>query len=217
MRIAIVGTGVSGIGAAHALHRVHDVEVLERGARAGGHSDTVMVLRSRRTARLLAEIARFMATARRHLDGRHRTRSVADFVREEGYSADFRDHFLVPLTSAIRSTAPGDAARFPMDDALRFFDAHNLLGFRRHTWRTIVGGSRMYVRAALQPLGDHVHLGCGVRALRREGAGVVLETDDGRERPFDAAVVATHSDHALAMLADPTPDEVAVLGARGAV
>ncbi|MET0557910.1 MAG: FAD-dependent oxidoreductase [Solirubrobacterales bacterium] len=43
MRIAIVGTGISGLTAAHLLHREHDVVVYEADERLGGHSHTVAV------------------------------------------------------------------------------------------------------------------------------------------------------------------------------
>ncbi len=43
MRIAIVGAGVSGLVAAHLLHREHDVVVYEAGAYAGGHTNTIRV------------------------------------------------------------------------------------------------------------------------------------------------------------------------------
>ncbi|HTH04912.1 MAG TPA: FAD-dependent oxidoreductase, partial [Ilumatobacteraceae bacterium] len=43
MKIAIVGTGVSGLVAAHALHRDHDVTVYEADGRVGGHARTVDV------------------------------------------------------------------------------------------------------------------------------------------------------------------------------
>jgi predicted NAD/FAD-binding protein len=39
--IAIVGTGISGLGAAYLLHREHDITVYEADARLGGHSRTV--------------------------------------------------------------------------------------------------------------------------------------------------------------------------------
>ena len=42
MRIAGVGRGISGLGAAHVLSRAHQVEVLERDTRAGGHANTVV-------------------------------------------------------------------------------------------------------------------------------------------------------------------------------
>ncbi len=38
MKIAIVGTGVSGLVAAHLLHPEHEITVYEAGARVGGHS-----------------------------------------------------------------------------------------------------------------------------------------------------------------------------------
>ena len=43
MRIAIVGSGVSGLVAAHRLHRHHEIVVYEADDRIGGHSHTVAV------------------------------------------------------------------------------------------------------------------------------------------------------------------------------
>jgi len=43
MRIAIVGSGVSGLVAAHLLHREHEVTVFEASSRIGGHVSTVRV------------------------------------------------------------------------------------------------------------------------------------------------------------------------------
>ncbi|HEX9258275.1 MAG TPA: FAD-dependent oxidoreductase, partial [Acidimicrobiales bacterium] len=41
MKIAIVGTGVSGLVCAHLLHRHHDVVLYEADGRPGGHTNTV--------------------------------------------------------------------------------------------------------------------------------------------------------------------------------
>jgi predicted NAD/FAD-binding protein len=43
VKIAIVGTGVSGLVAAHMLHPQHEITVLESEARIGGHANTVDV------------------------------------------------------------------------------------------------------------------------------------------------------------------------------
>ena len=43
MRIAVIGAGVSGLVAAHRLHRDHDVTIYEANDYVGGHSNTVRV------------------------------------------------------------------------------------------------------------------------------------------------------------------------------
>ncbi len=42
-RVAIVGTGIAGLGCAHFLHRDFDITLFEQNDYAGGHSNTVMV------------------------------------------------------------------------------------------------------------------------------------------------------------------------------
>lgn len=43
MKIAIIGSGISGLACAHYLHRDHEVQVLEKAPRIGGHTATVDV------------------------------------------------------------------------------------------------------------------------------------------------------------------------------
>src|SRR3954471_9849937 len=42
MRIAVIGSGISGLGAAYLLSPAHEVDVFERDPRAGGHANTVL-------------------------------------------------------------------------------------------------------------------------------------------------------------------------------
>lgn len=46
MRIAVVGSGIAGLGAAHLLSRAHDVEVFEGADYVGGHTRTVVLKRA---------------------------------------------------------------------------------------------------------------------------------------------------------------------------
>jgi uncharacterized protein len=47
MKIAVVGTGISGLVAARLLHEDHEITVYEADARIGGHTNTVEVEHAR--------------------------------------------------------------------------------------------------------------------------------------------------------------------------
>ena len=161
---------------------------------------------------LLAEIARWLRTAAASLDELDENDSLEQYLDRRGYSRGFRRHFLVPLTAALWSTPPGRALEYPAAGAIRFFDHHGMLGFRRLGWRTVTGGSRAYVDAIAEVLGPRLRLGLGVLELRRMPDEVTLRTADGALHHFDRVVVATHADQALALLADPSAREARVLG-----
>ena len=77
-------------------------------------------------------------------------------------------------------------------------------------WKTVTGGSRSYVDRVVAGLPD-VRLSSPVLSVRRTGPGVEITTAAGTET-FDAAVIAAHPREALAMIAEPTADEVRILG-----
>jgi uncharacterized protein len=81
-------------------------------------------------------------------------------------------------------------------------------------WRTIDGGSRRYVNAILRPFQNEgrLRLGNPVEKIRREPTGVEVVSRNGIES-YDHVVVATHSDQALRLLADPDRMEREILGA----
>jgi uncharacterized protein len=163
---------------------------------------------------MLGGIARFNAEARRDLAaGGLASLTLADYARERRVPGTVMSRYLLPMGSAIWSAPLGEIERFPAEVFLRFFDNHGLLALRgQPTWRTVRGGSHAYVKAMLASMPATVRLADPARAVRRreDGADVVLA--DRTER-YDAVVIATHADEALALLADPSPAERRLLGA----
>jgi uncharacterized protein len=160
---------------------------------------------------MLAEIKRFHAAATRLLQTDADDATLGAFLDRHGFSRYFVDHFMTPLVAAVWSSPPGEAMRYPARYLFVFLEHHGMLSvFGSPTWRTVVGGSANYVEEILNRV-DEVWAGETVTSVLRVPDGVRVTA--GVTRVFDAAVIATHPDQALLMLAEPTDAERAVLGA----
>jgi predicted NAD/FAD-binding protein len=280
VKIAIVGSGISGLVAAYHLSREHEITLYEGERRLGGHTHTVnvrvgsreygvdtgFIVYNERTYpeftkllaelgvatqptemsfavrceasgleyagstlrglfaqptnaarpgfwRMLRDVGRFWRDARALLAAKDEKVTLGELLEAKRYSREFVEWHLLPMAGAIWS-ADGDSIReFPALAFARFFANHGLLQLRdRPQWRVVRGGSSRYVEPLVARFRERILLGTPVRSLRRRGGGVEVATDRGRER-FDRVVVAAHADQALALLADPTPAELHVLGA----
>jgi predicted NAD/FAD-binding protein len=159
--------------------------------------------------RMLRDLVRFNREARGLIGLNGSGPSLGAFLDAGGYSRAFVERLIVPQASAVWSADPAQMWEFPASFLAEFFDNHGMFELRgRPRWRTVVGGAKTYVDALAAPLAGRVRLSTPVRSIRRTTDAV--EVDGER---FDAVVVAAHSDQALAMLADPSPAEVDVLGA----
>ncbi len=273
--VAVVGAGISGLTAAHALHAAgHRVRLFESAPTLGGHATTIDLPDGRavdigfivynevtypRFIGLLAELQvptqasdmsmgvtcaacrvewstrglrgvfaqrkqlarpshygmlndlfRFYRDARRVLDApRPSEMTLDEYLDDRGLGRAFANHFLIPLTAAVWSTAPDEVGSFPIDYLLRFLDHHGLIGYGRNLqWRTITGGSRSYVNAIADRLGPGaVSTGNPVRSVTRDDAGITVELTHGIPERFDHLVMATHADTALSLLRDADPAE----------
>lgn len=67
--------------------------------------------------------------------------------------------------------------------------------------------------AAMAAKGVDIRLGNAVQSVRRTPMGVEIKSAGAEWEAFDEVVFATHSDDTLAMLADPSAEESAALGA----
>ena len=280
MRIAIIGTGISGLSAAWALHRDHALTLFEAGDYIGGHTHTVDVevqgrpyavdtgfivfndwtypqfielldqlqvasrptqmsfsVRCERSGleyngetlntlfaqrrnlfrpafyRMIRDILRFNREAPALLE-QEQDPSLDAYLRAGRYSREFIDHYILPMAAAIWSAEPALMGQMPARFFVRFFKNHGLLSVRdRPQWRVISGGSRSYVEVLVAPFREHIRLNCPVKWLRRQPGQVEIKPVGGAVEYFDQVIIATHSDQALRLLADPSAQEREILGA----
>lgn len=162
---------------------------------------------------MLTDVLRFFRAGRQALaDGSAGPLTLGAFLDRHGFGDGLIRHFVLPMGGAIWSASSRTMRDFPAASYLRFLENHGLLAASgQPVWRTIVGGSRTYVQRIADALGTGVRVGTPATAVRRTASGAVVEAAGAGATEVDAVVVATHADEALALLADPSPQEVAAL------
>jgi uncharacterized protein len=161
---------------------------------------------------MLFEILRFQKAAKADLDaGRLAGLSLGQYIAAGRYSRYFRDRYIVPMGAAIWSTPAEHMLDFPAENFVTFFENHKLLHWDRPVWRTVSGGSRSYVETLTAGFKDRFRLGDPVSAVTRDAFGATVFTASGHSERYDQVILATHSDQALAILKDPSPDEHSIL------
>lgn len=164
--------------------------------------------------RMIADLVRFNRSARELLDGAHDDVSLGEWLAVHRFSEAFVQRLIVPQVAAVWSADPRQMWSFPARFIAEFFDNHGMLGLTgRPHWRTVSGGSESYVRALIRPWRHRLRLGTPVQAIERRDDGVLVKPHGGEAELFDEVVIATHSDQALAMLADADAREHEILGA----
>ncbi len=137
---------------------------------------------------------------------------LAEFLSDHKFSEEFRDWYFLPMMGCIWSCPTDQMLQFPVATMIRFCYNHGLIQVtNRPQWWTVQGGARTYVEKIIAGIADK-RLNAPVRRIVRDAAGVHVSTDAGTER-FDKVVLATHSDHSLAMLHEPSHAEQQTLSA----
>lgn len=144
-------------------------------------------------------------------DPKYANHTIGQFLQEKRYSGMFVHHFIIPATSAIWSTPYQFTYKYPAQSLFRFYRNHGLVGGQRTKWRTVTGGSQAYVPKVTASYRDRIHVNNGARSVRRTANGVTVSLMDGSQCEADHVVFACHSDQALALLEDPTPQEREIL------
>src|SRR6202000_1198936 len=119
--------------------------------------------------KLLLEIDRFNKESLTVLDDEHYlSYTVADYAKEKGYSREFLNKFLIPMSSAVWSTEHELMLEFPIVTLVRFFKNHGFLGLDGHyKWRTVVDGSRCYRDKIFGAYKDKIKLNCAAIKITR--------------------------------------------------
>jgi predicted NAD/FAD-binding protein len=280
-QIAIIGTGISGLVAAHKLNADWDISLYEQGNHIGGHTNTIDIeysgenysidtgfivynekaypvfcellntlgistkstemsfsvqcqdtgleyngtslnkIFSQRSNllrpsfhRMLREIIRFYKNAPELLQGLDTSTTLGDYLEQGHYSREFIEQHIIPMGAAIWSASPEGMFDFPARSFAQFFDNHGFLQWKeRPQWRVICGGSKRYVEALIMPFIEKIHTNSPIESICREGDVVKLSIEKKPPKYFDKVIIATHSDQALKLLSDPTPQETEILGA----
>jgi len=160
---------------------------------------------------MLRDILRFNKSAEGYLrQAQSSPITLGELLAQHGYGKAMQDWYLLPMAAAIWSSAVKDILGFPAQTFLRFCLNHRLLQVEnRPKWRTVLGGSRVYVNAMLPKI-QKTHLNCPVHAVRRLGHEVEIHSAAGVQT-FDAVVMACHAPTSCAIL-DLQDHERAVLG-----
>lgn len=137
---------------------------------------------------------------------------IYDYLLAEKYSEYFIYEHMMPMVSALWSGDFETVKDYPIYYLLRFMANHNMLQLTgRPQWRTISGGSQNYVKAIENHLQGSVYRNRPVRSVWRDDQGVIVTTDEGKER-FQAVIFATHVDDTLNLLDQPSLLEAEALG-----
>lgn len=130
-KIAIIGSGISGMSAAWHLHRTHDITVYERSAYVGGHSNTVDICLDGRTFPVDTGFIVFNPTNYPNLT------ALFDYLGVETNATDMS--FAVSMQQGGFEYSGGDNSGLL---------AQPLNLFRPRFWRMVLGLLRFYREAA---------------------------------------------------------------------
>jgi len=278
-RLAIVGSGISGLTAAYFLQNEFEITIFESESWIGGHTHTVEVrdesksvcvdtgfivfnhwtyprfiklltelgvpyqpsdmsfsLSCERTGleyngtsinalfaqrknlfsgkfwSLLLDIVRFNGKARTLARAADSSLTMQEWLAHERFSEHLVDYYLLPLGRSIWSASRSQMLKFPAQFYARFFEKHGFLNLiDRPIWQTVQGGSQEYVKALVQKLKATIQTTCPVIQIERTAHQAIITTKNQQHHSFDAVVIATHSDTALQLLANPSDAERQIL------
>ncbi|WP_042145091.1 MULTISPECIES: NAD(P)/FAD-dependent oxidoreductase [unclassified Pseudoalteromonas] len=279
-KIAIIGTGISGLTAAHLINQKHEITVFEKNDYIGGHTatkpirynnkdyniDTGFIVCNDRTYPnflkllnklgvskqetqmsfsvknnangleynghdlntlfaqrrnlfrpsfwlLIKEILKFNKLATSLYENKiDSDETLGDFLKENQFSDNFNENYILPMGAAIWSSSLKDMLVFPLQFFIQFFYNHGLLNItNRPQWYVITGGSYKYITPMIAKFKDSIVLNSKIKYVDRTDNGIEIHFEDNAVSHFDEVIFACHSDEALKLLKSPTDQEKDIL------
>ena len=163
----------------------------------------------RRALRILADLARFYASARRELASSDLGKeTIAEWLARHRYSRAFSEDFILPAFAGIGTCSYDSVRAYPADVIIGYLTQGVLLqGVRRTT-----DGAQQVVERLASRVTD-VRCGVAIEPFEREADGVWLTASDGSRERYDHVILATQANQALRILRDATAAENEALGA----
>ncbi len=162
--------------------------------------------------RMIRQILKFNKESLSLLNDETHSTSLGDYLANNNYSHEFIHHYIIPMGAAIWSTDHDSMFQFPARFFVQFFHNHGMLSVdQRPDWFVIKNGSNQYIKPLIKDHQHKIRLSSPIETIRRRENEVFVKAKGAEEERFDYVFIASHSDQALAMLAEPSELEDEVL------
>eukprot|EP00898_Chlorokybus_atmophyticus_P001648 jgi/Chlat1/2484/Chrsp175S02424 len=146
--------------------------------------------------RMISEMLRFRGDAERYLnDTPEDDIALGGFLNKHGYSAYFKEYYLLPVCAAIWSCSTATVLACSANSILSFLKNHHML----------------QVLVFLRDHGADIRLSTPVKSVTRTPTGVsvvsVDDTNNSHTHTYDKCILACHAPDALAILGDDADQE----------
>ena len=140
--------------------------------------------------------------------------TMAEFAKDYSLSRSVMNDFILPMAGAIWSTPPEGILNFPALPLLQFMQNHRMLGIGTQLqWKTVESGSEQYKQKLLARLPDEPLLSQSIASIDQDNDTAYYCDERGQKQTYDYIIVATHANHALALLGDPSSAQKSALSA----
>lgn len=139
-----------------------------------------------------------------------RNLTIDEYLNKKRYSDYFKFNHLYPMASSIWSSPISKIPDFPFVEFVNFFSNHGLLRIlNRPKWRTVEGGSKVYVKEVLKNKKINSFKGFKAQANKSKNGLWEIKFNNKIKR-YDHLVLAVHSDEVQNVLKDYNNSDIKI-------